>query len=158
MLPSSARDSDLVVLVDTREQRPFEFPGVETERATLTTGDYSLRYGDVDFRDVFAVERKSLDDLTRSVGTDRSRFEAEVQRASELAGFIIIIEAWQHECEARNYYSRIHPNQVFGTLSKWSQYKYPHMEYEWAGDPHNAAQRALYWLDRQFIIHGTDLV
>lgn len=35
----------MIVIVDTREQQPFTFPGfpdVETRRETLTTGDYSL--------------------------------------------------------------------------------------------------------------------
>jgi ERCC4-type nuclease len=150
-------DPEFTILVDDREKTPFEFPGVPIETARLDVGDYTVKYGDLDFRDVFAVERKSLDDLTRSVGVDRKRFEAEIQRARSLSNFSVVIEAWEHECEMGRYYSRIHPNAVFGTLDKWSTYKYPYMEYEWAGDPYNAAQRTLYLLDRWFLIHATDL-
>jgi hypothetical protein len=49
---------DLVILIDTREQAPLEFCGVATERATLTTGDYSCIADGVDLRDVVAIERK----------------------------------------------------------------------------------------------------
>lgn len=66
------------LVIDTREKDPFDFPGIDdTKRATLTVGDYTHE----GFEHTYAVERKSLDDLARSVGTDRTRFENEIRRA-----------------------------------------------------------------------------
>jgi ERCC4-type nuclease len=150
----------LVILVDDREKTPWDFTpmGVEVEVTRLDVGDYSVRWGDMDFRDVFAIERKSLDDLARSVGTDRARFEAEIQRAQDLAHFKVYVEGWPHDVEAGNYYSRIHPNSIFGTIRAWETYKYPQLEFEFAGDRYTAAQRALTDLDRWFLLHGSGLM
>ena len=47
--------ADLTILVDTREQHPWEFPaGFHSEPATLSTGDYSVR----GLEDLIAVERE----------------------------------------------------------------------------------------------------
>ena len=80
----------MIILVDEREKKPYNFPAMETETALLNYGDYAVKglgYYDVnpntgkeEFYPEFAVERKSLDDLARSVGTDRNRFEAEIDR------------------------------------------------------------------------------
>jgi ERCC4-type nuclease len=61
----------LTILVDTREQDPLtEWPeGTVTERATLDTGDYSIK----GYETSFTVERKSLDDL---VGTMLNAYES----------------------------------------------------------------------------------
>jgi ERCC4-type nuclease len=150
--------AEFTILVDDREKTPFEFPGVPTKTARLDVGDYSVCYGEEDYRDVFAIERKTLDDLTRSVGTDRDRFEAEIQRAASLSGFVVMISAHEYDCEMGNYYSQIHPNAVLGTLDTWSTSKYPYMDVEWAGSRSRAAQLTLYKLDRWFLTHNTGLI
>ena len=33
----------MIVLIDDREKRPWNFPGVETETSHLTTGDYTVK-------------------------------------------------------------------------------------------------------------------
>jgi hypothetical protein len=81
------------IIIDTREQAPFEvtrFPNVETERGTLATGDYSLP----GFEDCVAIERKSLDDLIACLqGSNRERFERELQRARHYNLFAVVVEA-----------------------------------------------------------------
>jgi len=52
-------ESDLCILIDSREQAPFPFTGLRTERVALTTGDYSVKGAE----DFIALERKSLPDL-----------------------------------------------------------------------------------------------
>ena len=51
------------IIIDSREQRPFDFLSqngdIETERGTLDTGDYSV----AGLESRVAVERKSLADL-----------------------------------------------------------------------------------------------
>ncbi len=83
--------TELVIIQDTREQRPWVFPEyVRTRVATLRTGDYALE-GD----DRFAIERKSLDDFVGTLFSGWDRFVREIGRM-EGAGFVarvIIIEA-----------------------------------------------------------------
>lgn len=70
------------IIIDTREQRPFAFLGqngdIETERGTLSLGDYSL----AGLTDRVAVERKSLADLVMCLGKERERFQRELMRAA----------------------------------------------------------------------------
>lgn len=59
------RSKLLSIIVDTREQQPFEFDPakVETIRQALTAGDYSL----AGFEPSVSVERKSLEEYISSV-------------------------------------------------------------------------------------------
>ena len=47
-------DSDLKIIIDTREQKPWEFPGHATAVKKLDTGDYSVE----GLEDVLCIERK----------------------------------------------------------------------------------------------------
>lgn len=49
-----------VLVVDTREQTPLPFARLRWERGTLQSGDYSFRGAE----DLFAIERKTIPDLT----------------------------------------------------------------------------------------------
>jgi hypothetical protein len=70
------------LVVDTREKEPYEFPGIDSVvRKPLNVGDYTHE----GYEDVYAVERKTLDDLARSLGRDRTRFKNEILRANGLA-------------------------------------------------------------------------
>jgi ERCC4-type nuclease len=118
----------MIILIDQREKQPLHFPGVETEEAYLETGDYTVE----GFEDRFAVERKSIDDLAKSVGSDRTRFEAEIRRAQDMDHFAVVIEGSPADVYSENYYSKIHPNAVMGTVEKWP-WKYDKLDFEWAG-------------------------
>ena len=75
------KDDPLVVLVDTREQKPFRFDA-ETHGATcvrehLPTGDYTARGAE----HLICIERKGdVGDLATCVGRERDRFERELER------------------------------------------------------------------------------
>ena len=69
-----------IIVTDTREQTPLMFTHLQSERAALQTGDYSVR----GLEEVFAVERKSLPDLVGSLTRERGRFMREMHR---LRGF-----------------------------------------------------------------------
>ena len=73
-------DSQPVLLVDTREQRPLQFSHLPAESATLMTGDYSVK----GLEEMFTVERKSMADLAGSLTRERARFMREMHR---LRGF-----------------------------------------------------------------------
>ena len=47
-------DSDLKIIIDTREQKPWEFPGHATAVKKLDTGDYSVE----GLEDILCIERK----------------------------------------------------------------------------------------------------
>ncbi len=69
-----------VILVDTREQNPFDFSRFEgwfsaVERRALQLGDYSIS----GLEDVCVVERKDLSDPVRSFTVERSVFGARLQ-------------------------------------------------------------------------------
>ncbi|QSG06355.1 ERCC4 domain-containing protein [Halapricum desulfuricans] len=155
----------MIIVVDQREKKPFDFPGVETKEAHLETGDYTVE----GFEDRFAVERKSIDDLTKSVGSDRNRFEAEIRRAQAFDEFAVVIEGSREDIEDHNYFSMIHPNAVLGTTEKWP-WKYDRLEFIWAGEDEEgnriydlaeakeqAAQQTLRLLDRWYLKAASDL-
>ena len=156
----------MIILVDEREKKPYQFPAMETEPALLNYGDYAVKgmgYYDVnpntgkeEFYPDFAVERKSLDDLARSVGTDRKRFEAEIDRAQQANNFSVVIEAAVEDAYRGRYYSKIHPNAVVGTVNKWP-FKYGTLEFEWADSREGGKQETLRLLDKWYIRAATDL-
>lgn len=166
------------ILVDDREQLPYDFPGLETEEARLNVGDYTYK----GWEDTFAVERKTLDDLATSVGSDRTRFESEVRRANGLASvnddgnprpgtkpdtaleeFVVVIEAHPDDVynyagtkSCPNYYSQIYPNSVIGTVEGWPD-KYDVMDFHWAGDREGGKQETLHFLDKWLLKYSSAL-
>ncbi len=134
---------DETVLIDTRERKEYSFRDVEVVRTGLKTGDYTIE----GFEDVFAVERKSLNDLANTLGGGRDRFEKELERAEAFEKFVVVIEAEKSMLYDRDnsggcphYYSNIHPNSIIGTVEKWPK-KYDTLEFEWAGDRDSARNR-----------------
>lgn len=164
------------VVVDTREQKPYKFPGIDDiVHDKLPVGDYTYE----GFEDVFVVERKSLDDLASSVGTDRLRFENEIRRANGFANrnendnpipgtkpdapleeFAVVIEAHPDDVysyagtkRCPNYYSNIYPNSVIGTIEKWPS-KYENLDFIWSGNREGAMQETLHLLDKWHVKHS----
>ncbi|QCC48116.1 ERCC4 domain-containing protein [Halobellus limi] len=109
----------LVIVVDTREQTPWKFDGypVRVKRAKLDTGDYSVH----GFEDIFAIERKSLDDLVNTTVNGRDRFQDELIRGNKLAEFDVYIESSKADLKAGNYYSQAHPNSIIGSINAWER-------------------------------------
>lgn len=106
------------IVIDTREQRPYQFPEpVKTITKTLETGDYSLS----GFEDRICIERKSLPDLFGSLGKGRARFEREFQRMSEFQYACLMIECGFLDvfCSPPKF-ARVHPKSVFRSVYAWS--------------------------------------
>lgn len=124
----------LDIISDYREKKPWDFSALPAthETASLETGDYTVK----GFEDVFAIERKSLPDLLKSVSWDRDRFKAELDRAEAFAAFEVVIEASRSDIEEGNYRSKMHPNSVLGTIRAWSDYSI--VRFVYAGDRENA--------------------
>lgn len=102
-----------VVVIDTREQDPLPFARLTTERGTLQTGDYSFRGGE----ELFAVERKSIADLTAcTVGENRDRFFRELHRLRGYRFKRLLIVGSRAEIEVGTYRSKVTPRAVLATL------------------------------------------
>lgn len=172
--------SELALVIDNREKKPYSFPGVEKVKVTtLNVGDYTY----AGFEDTFAVERKSLDDLATSVGADRLRFENEIRRANGFAErneagnplpgtkpdapleeFVVVIEApkgavydYRNVNHCPNYYSKIYPSSICGTVEKWPE-KYDVLDFVWAGGREDARQETLRLLDEWYLKYGVGLI
>ena len=80
------------IAIDTREQKPFVFRAVGVVEGvvvkTIKTGDYSIE----DMEHLIAIERKSPMDLYQTLGRGNARFQRELERASELDYFAVVIE------------------------------------------------------------------
>lgn len=148
------------VVVDTREKKPYKFPGIDSVvYETLDVGDYTLD----GFSEKFSVERKTLNDLATSMGSDRERFEAEIQRAQDLDKFAVVIEAdraevadFAHTNNCPNYYSNLYPKTIISTVDGWPD-KYQPLEFIWAGDREGGKQETLRLLDKWYLEFSGDL-
>lgn len=90
-ISTQERDLTAPLIIDTREQLPLDFPNVI--RTKLQFGDYAFEQDQS-----LAVERKSLQDLIGSVVADYERFIREIERVSEVGGYLVVAcEASIHE-------------------------------------------------------------
>lgn len=108
-----------VVLVDTREQRPFRFERfsnwIEGERsATLPVADYSVE----GMEGVLALERKSLEDLVATLTANRARFFTMCEKLQDYRWRAIIVEGSYEDVKSPypSSFTDAHPNGISGSL------------------------------------------
>lgn len=106
----------MIIVVDTREQRPwtFESLNVDTTRAKLDTGDYSV----MGLEKRVCIERKSLDDWIGTVMRSRARFYQELDRMRSYDFRCVIIESSVREIMTGGYRSRTAPASVMGFINE----------------------------------------
>lgn len=123
-------ECDFTVLIDSREQKPYQFQGlkadaaqqhcplhVEWEWATLKSGDYSIQRHETNG---ITIERKSLADLYNSCGQGRDRFEREHQRMAEFHFAAVVIEAdMRMILRTPPKHSKLKPKTVYRTMLSW---------------------------------------
>lgn len=145
----------ITLLIDTREQSELRFEGYSTERVTLATGDYSIRVGDVDYRDRVVCERKSHADLWASCSTERARFERCLGRLARMERACIVIESdLVGLCERPYGVHRVTPTTAVGSTISWAcQYRLPVF---YAHDAQYAARVVLRFL-LSFIRHEKEI-
>jgi ERCC4-type nuclease len=101
----------LVVLCDTREQRPPPFSdGIVPERATLREGDYTT----AQLKNVAVIERKSATDLASTLSWGRERFDREVQRLQPYRWKCVVVEA---DLSIVYRVTSMHPHAVLGSIA-----------------------------------------
>ncbi|MCK4414410.1 MAG: hypothetical protein KAY32_12785 [Candidatus Eisenbacteria sp.] len=113
-MPGRGSDDHPVVVVDSREQRPYAFKArrVTCVRRALPAGDYSL----AGLETVVAVERKTLDDLVNTVIWSRGRFRRELERLRTYEASCVVVEADLRDVLTGKYWSKAHPSSVLGAV------------------------------------------
>lgn len=109
-----------VVLVDSREQVPFQFGKfsnwiAESKSATLGTGDYSIE----GMETLVCLERKSLNDLVSTLMHNRPRFFRQLERMQAFPHRAILVEASYEDVKSPYRFTNdtvAHPNGVSGSL------------------------------------------
>ena len=131
--PAEPQPKQITAIVDTREQNPLDLAPLQTQPGTLATGDYSI----AGLESVISIERKSESDMLSCIGTDRERFDREVQRLLAYPVRALVIESTWARFETGDWRSRIKPAAAIGSLLGWSAMGLPIVM---AGD-HNRAGR-----------------
>jgi ERCC4-type nuclease len=104
----------LRIIIDSREQAPYEFPAetVTPIRRALPSGDYSLEGRETEF----AVERKSLADFVQTVIRGRERFRRELLRLQDYRRACVVIEGGMPDITQARYPGGAHPAAVLGAI------------------------------------------
>ncbi len=113
-MPGCRSDHGPVIVIDTREQKPYAFDPDRAPTLTrmLPAGDYSLAGLEEDV----AIERKSLDDLVNTVIWEWDRFEKELLVLGTYDAACIVVEGDLTDIRQGRYRSAAHPNAVLGRL------------------------------------------
>lgn len=106
-----------VILVDTREQNPFDFSRFEgwfagIEKRALKLGDYSV----AGLEDHCVVERKELADLVHSLTTERSVFVTRLRLMSRYPHRLLVITAFLSEVKSPYTCAGVSPNRITQSL------------------------------------------
>ncbi len=116
------RASDIIAIVDTREQIPLDLFPFKVIRKGLVTGDYSILHLEKEI----AIERKgSLGELLGCVGGNRRRFDAEMKRLLAYPSRLLVLETSMIEIEKGEWRSKLQPNHVIGALAGWQEQGIP---------------------------------
>lgn len=114
-IPATLRPECVVAIIDSREQLPLNLEPLQTVVGTLQTADYQLEA----LPSLVCVERKSESDLLQSVGSQRKRFEAEIERMRAFETAVIVVESSWARMEAGGWRSHVTPSQAIGSLLSW---------------------------------------
>ncbi|MFN7873691.1 MAG: ERCC4 domain-containing protein [Pirellula sp.] len=106
---------DLTVVIDTREQTPWDLSPCRVQVAGLDTGDYSVK----GLESVVAIERKSLADFVQCCGSERERFQRELDRLRGFATSAVVIEASWSDFELGQWRSKLTSKQVQASFVSW---------------------------------------
>jgi DNA excision repair protein ERCC-4 len=141
-----------VVVCDSREQRPYQFPDgrVFVVRRALPAGDYSIEGMEREL----AVERKELGDLVNTItGRDnRERWKRELEKLRTYRLARVVVEACVHDVLAARYRSPALPSSVLSAvLAVEVDYGIPVV---WAGDRASAERYVEALLLRAARVHG----
>lgn len=145
---TNAPSTPFTIIIDSREptfQRyDFSAYGAPLTRVEkLETGDYSV----AGLEALVAVERKTLDDLAKSITLDRFWAELDRARVAHLR-FCVVVEGTMADVESQLYASAVKPSAIFGAcLAIGASYGFPVV---WAGSRQKSAEYTAAYLKRCF--------
>lgn len=111
---------NFTILVDTREQNPYEWSGHLARKTTLLTGDYSCMTTEKVYTNEITIERKTKSDIYSSLGHQRFRFEEECIRMKSYTYSSIVIESTIEGLLTPPYKTDMNPKSVINSLISWS--------------------------------------
>jgi hypothetical protein len=155
------------VQVDTREQRPYVFSNMRTNKdkgekliavpvefSSLDTGDYSI----IGLSDRIAIERKSKEDLFGSVAR-RDNFRGRLERMDtliSLGGYAaIMVECSLEDLHEPPPYSQLNPKSLLRTILAWRQ-RY-RADWWFVSGRHRAEAFTFRMLERFYLAHKDSL-
>lgn len=148
-----AKYSNSDIVIDTREQQPLKFKGLNIISSKLECGDYATS---VDSK--VTVERKSLGDFYSTLSTGFERFKREIIRAKEMGIYIVVVT----ECPLN---TALYAKRKFGMCS--GEYIMHHMrslcrdfdniQFIFANGKAEAAKKTLFILEMDEIVRTIDL-
>jgi ERCC4-type nuclease len=111
------RSPRATVLIDTREQNPFNFSRFDgwfagVEKKALKLGDYSV----AGMEEACVVERKDLSDLVHSLTVDRPVFINRLREMSSYAQPLLVITAPLCSVKSSYPFSNANPNRIMQSL------------------------------------------
>lgn len=112
---SELKLEQITAIVDTREQAAWDLSPMQIVSRGLDVGDYSI----VGLESVIAIERKSLPDFVMCCGTERGRFQRELDRLRGWPVNAVIIEASWGELEMGQWRSKLSSKQVMSSFVSW---------------------------------------
>jgi ERCC4-type nuclease len=106
-----------VLLVDSREQDPFDFQPYARwfsgiKKAPLQLGDYAIE----GMEDCCVVERKSLSDLVKSLQGERDVFVRRLRLMAEYSDRLLVVDAPMSQVRSRYEHSLANPNRITQSL------------------------------------------
>lgn len=141
-------DTRPTIVVDTREQAPLKFTQLASTVGTLQSGDYSFTGG----TDLFAIERKSIQDLVSCCcGSNRERFERELHRLRGFRFARLLIVGHESEIRTGRYRGGITPKAILSTVAAFEARYLPVV---WEPRPEQAAMMVetwVWWFARELV-------
>jgi len=135
------------IVIDTREQTPWEFDHPKIYRA-LPAGDYSVD----GMESLVAIERKRHAELVSCMTAGRDRFERELERSNGMHRLHLVAE-----CSVKallfglydDWPSDTHVNAIRGTIISWDR-RFPNLRLHFCGDRESAQEWAWYLLQKSW--------
>ena len=131
--------TNLTIYTDTKEQRALSL-GCDTKSMCLNIGDYTAS-GD-NFSNTF-IERKSLSDLIGTLSSGIDRFERELEKASNLGAYIVVVIEDTYS-NAINYKSsifgqKVNGQNIFFEIRRLSE-KYNNVQFVFSGSRNKSSE------------------
>lgn len=114
-LPAELRPEDVVAVIDSREQLPLDLAPLQVVVDGLQVGDYSVR----GLESHIAIERKSLGDFVACCGSERERFQRELDALRGWPVSAVVVETTWRAIEMGQWRSKLTPRQIQASLTSW---------------------------------------